>query len=304
MNESKGIKYAFLTALISGLSIYLNKFGVSVINPYIFAGLKNLMVVIFLIALILILKEWKQFRNLSKKQWGLLTLIGLVGGSVPFLLFFKGLSLTTASKGSFIHKTMFLYVAILAILFLKEKISKGLIIGILALLFGNILMLKIRPQALNIGDLMVFGATLLWAVEQIISKYTLRSISPLLVIFGRMFIGSLVIMGFWLTTGQFSLVFNVNSSQFTWTLVTALLLLGYVGTWYTGLKYVRVSVATAVLAIGGPITSLLALIFDHKFLGTQEILGVILIVLGAVLVIGIGKIIYGFKKLSKVFVKI
>src|SRR4030043_835849 len=125
---SKGLLLVFSTAIISGFSIFINKFGVGEFNPYLFAFLKNLLVAFLLVGLLLGLKEFKNLKRLAKKDWLILKIIGLVGGSVPFLLFFKGLSLTTASKGSFIHKTMFLYVAILAILFLKEKISKGLII--------------------------------------------------------------------------------------------------------------------------------------------------------------------------------
>ena len=44
MNKNKGFLLVLATAFISGLSIFINKFGVSVINPYIFTGLKNIII--------------------------------------------------------------------------------------------------------------------------------------------------------------------------------------------------------------------------------------------------------------------
>ena len=120
----KGYLLVFFTAIISGFSIFINRFGVMVVNPYIFTFLKNASVAIFLLSVLLLLKDWKILKKINKKQWMLLILIGLIGGSIPFLLFFKGLSLTTGANGSFLHKTMFIYVALLAFVFLKEKIDK------------------------------------------------------------------------------------------------------------------------------------------------------------------------------------
>ena len=120
----KGYLLVLATAFISGFSIYLNKFSVSFISPEIFTFLKNASVAVFLIGLILVIGQWQKLRRLKGKQILILILIGLLGGAIPFLLFFKGLSLTSAAKGAFIHKTMFLWVAMLAPIFLKEKLNK------------------------------------------------------------------------------------------------------------------------------------------------------------------------------------
>ena len=115
---SKGLLLVFSTAIISGFSIFINKFGAGEFNPYLFVFLKNLLVAFLLVGLLLGLKEFKNLKKLAKKDWLILSIIGLVGGSIPFLLFFKGLSLTSATNGAFIHKMMFIYVAVLATVFL------------------------------------------------------------------------------------------------------------------------------------------------------------------------------------------
>jgi len=287
MNEKKGILFVLATAIISGVSIFVNSLGVKFGNPYVFTGLKNILVGLALLSLILALKEWKQLRKLTKKDWWRLTLIGLIGGAVPFLLFFKGMSMTMAAQGSFIHKTLFIYVGFLAIVFLKEKLNKSLLIGLAALLFGNVLFLGIKPQGLGWGDGLILLATLFWAVEIIIAKKTLKKLSPRVVVWGRMFFGSIFIMLFLISTGQIGSILAYNPEQWKWIAITSVFLLGYVFTFYHGLKYVRASVATAFLALGAPITGVITLIADQGVVWQpQKIWGLALIVVGILLVIG------------------
>jgi drug/metabolite transporter (DMT)-like permease len=269
MNKNKGYLLVLGTAIISGVSIFINQFGVKVVNSNIFAGLKNVVVAVILLCLIFWFKEWKLLAKLKIKEWLTLVLIGLVGGSIPFLLFFKGLALTGGTMTSFVHKTMFVYVIILAILFLKEKVNKNLVIGASLLLLGNMLILKIFGGfQFGYGELLVFFATLFWAVEQIISKKALENISPKVVAWGRMFFGFLFIFVFWGATGQIKLLGSLDVGQLSWVWITAVFLLGYVLTWYAGLKYIKVSTAACILSLGAPITSLLEMaqkgIFDWQ----------------------------------------
>ncbi|MFA5413101.1 MAG: DMT family transporter [Patescibacteria group bacterium] len=269
MNKNKGYLLVLGTAIISGVSIFVNQFGVKVVNSDIFTGLKNIVVAVILLCLIFWFKEWKLLAKLKVKEWLTLVLIGLVGGSIPFLLFFKGLTLTGGATTSFVHKTMFVYVIILAILFLKEKINKNLVIGASLLLLGNMLILKIFGGfQFGYGELLVLLATLFWAAEQIISKKALENISPKIVAWGRMFFGFLFIFIFWAATGQLKLLSGVGAAELSWVWITAVFLLGYVLTWYSGLKYIKVSTAVCILSLGAPVTSLLEMaqkgIFDWQ----------------------------------------
>jgi drug/metabolite transporter (DMT)-like permease len=284
MNK-KGLLLILSTALISGISVFINKYGVAMNNPYIFAFLKNALVAILLTSLILAIKEYASLRALKLKQWGILAVIGIIGGGIPFLFFFKGLSLTSAAQGSFIQKTMFLYVALLAIIFLKEKLSKGFWAGAILLLGANLLILKSFNFSFGQGDLLIFCATLFWAVENIISKYTLKNLSGNVVAWGRMFFGSILIAGFLLFTGQTSAILTIGLPQVGWIGITSLLLLGYTLTWYNGLKHIPVSVATAILMAGFPITTLLSALSSGKLI-TKDVYSGIIIAGALVLIIG------------------
>lgn len=276
---NKGLLLVFSTAIISGFSVFINKYGVSVVNPYIFTFLKNALVALALCGLVFFVKKWPSLKTLTKKQWLLLAAIGLSGGSIPFLLFFKGLSLTTAAQGSFIHKTMFVFVMILAAVFLKEKVAKNFLIGALLLLLGNLIALKTLPVSFGMGDTLILLATMLWAIENTVSKYVLKDLSGTIVAWGRMFFGSIFILSYLGFTGQVSLMNKLTIGQFGWTAITAGLLLAYVMTWYNGLKNVPVSAATAILMLGSPITTVLTAISAGKII-PQDILSGFLVLIG------------------------
>lgn len=284
MNKNKGLLLVLGTAFISGIVVFISKFGVSIINPYIFTGLKNIIVTLLIVGWLLAMKDWQILKKLKRIQWLLLAGVGLIGGSIPFLLYFKGLSLTSPVQASFIHKTMFIYIAVLAVVFLKEKISKGFLIGGLLLLLGNILLLKLIPHQFGWGDFLILLATLFWALENILSKHLLKELSSRVVIWGRMFFGSIFIILFWLATGQAHLAALLNMEQLGWLLITSAFLFGYVTTWYTGLKYLKVSLAATVLLLASPITTLLSFLFLGETLVLAQILGIILIGLAIFLI--------------------
>lgn len=283
---SKGITLVFGTAIISGFAIFLNSYGVKGFDPYLYTFLKNVLVALFLVGLLLGIKEFSGLKKLKRKDWFLLAIIGLVGGCIPFLLFFKGLSMTSAASGSFIHKTMFIYVAILAVAFLKEKIPNRFFIAGALLLMGNLYFLRFLPVSLQIGDLLILTATFFWAVENVISKYALRTLSPRIVAFGRMGIGSVFITLFLIFTGGFSTISTLTALHWQWILISGIILFGYVTTWYTGLKYVKVSTATIILLLGSPITLLLTFIFQGQGFSAPQVIGTGLLVFGVGLAIG------------------
>lgn len=291
--DKKGLWLVFSTAMISGVSIFINKFGVSVVNSNIFAFLKNLVVALMLTGIILSLKNLKTFKSFSLKKWLILISIGLIGGSVPFLLFFKGLSMTSAAQGSFVHKTMFIFVALLAVIFLKEKINKYFLFGGAAILFGNLFILKNFSFVPSVGDLYVFLAVILWAVENVISKHVLRNTTSEIVAWARMFFGAGFIFLYLIFIGQAQSVFQINLEQVGLVLITAVFLFGYVLTWYKGIARIPVSAATSILLLGSPITTLLAIVNTGK-ISPADIYSGILVLIGVIIIA-----VFGYEKVEQ-----
>ncbi len=75
-------------------------------------------------------------RPRTASQWRRLGLIGVIGGGVPFLLFFEGLARASSGQAAFIHKTLLVWVALLAVPFLAERIT-AVHLGAMALLVAG-----------------------------------------------------------------------------------------------------------------------------------------------------------------------
>lgn len=279
-NFKRGILLTLATAIISGVSIFINGLFIAKIDPSQFAFLKNGLTAFALFALLggitILTKQKSEILKLRAKQWGQLALIGLIGGSVPFLLFFNGLAQIGGASGSLIHKTMFIFVMILAIFTLKEKINKWIFPLAVLLLIANKLLLDISIKDFQTGHLLVLGATMLWAIENVISKKILQNLSGTIVAFGRMFFGSIFIFAWLAATGQTAGITTLTGEQWILTLVATLFLIGYILTWYNGLKHIPVTLATSILLLGAPITTLLNFIFLQKTITLSQGAGIIL----------------------------
>jgi drug/metabolite transporter (DMT)-like permease len=272
--EKKGYFLVLLTAIISGFSVFLNKFAVAETNPIVFAALKNIIVAAFLVSIILFLKEFPALKKLSRKQWAKLMAIGLLGGSIPFALFFSALKLTSAINAGFFHKTLFVFASFFAVVFLKEKIGKRFLLAAGLLLLANFLIFPF--SGFGIPDLLIIIAVAFWAIENIISKQVLKELSGSIVAFGRMFFGSLILLLFLAVSGQLQTITTVTASQWQWILLASIPLLFYVLTFYSGLKTIPVSKATALLMLGQPITLLLSLAFLSQEFSFNQAIGIVL----------------------------
>lgn len=278
--------FGFITALISGVSIFVNSFGVSLSDPFVYTTIKNALVVVFILSTFFIFKNMRELSALTKKQIAQLVIIGLIGGSVPFLLFFYGLSLGIASVSSFIFRSLFIFASLMAVFYLKEKIDHRFFIGALIVFIGNFLLVK-GDLAFGTGQIMVLIATLLWAIEYNYSRKVLAALSPRVVALGRMFFGSIFLLVFLGATGKINALFVISYDILPWTIIASLFLFLYVTFFYSALKYTTVSNATAALALGGPITALLNAVFIGKVPVITEIIGLLLTVIGAIVIIGI-----------------
>ncbi len=275
LHMKKSIRYATYlalgTAFISGTSVFLSKFAVKVVaDPILFTTLKNSIVAIILIGAILLMKKLPEIRSLTKKQIIKLVSIGVIGGSIPFALFFYGLSMTSAMNAQMIHKTLFIWVLLLAIPFLKEKLTKPQWLGIAAIFGANLLIGGFQGFSFGMGELLILIATILWAIENVIAKTALRDLSSITVASSRMVLGSVILLFIVLLRGDVTLLSGLGFDQWGWTLLTSVFLFGYVTTWYTALKYAPASYVAALIVPATLVTNVLSAIFiTHAFSGTQ-----------------------------------
>jgi len=287
---SNKLKYAIVlaltTALISGTNNFLTKIAVTAVNdPVVFTFLKNALVAVFLVGLTALTGRRHELPTLTRRDIIKLMAIGAIGGSLPFILFFTGLALVPAVTASFIHKTLFIWVTLLAIPFLKERVGKLQFAALALLLGGNLALFGLPRLTFSAGELMILAATILWAIENIIAKKALSNLSSSLVAGARMTVGSLIILAVIAIQGKTSLLAGLSAIQWGWTAVTSLLLCGYVLTWYTALKHAPATLVASLLVPATLVTNALTAVFVTHALPNQQLLSGTLLAIGMILLI-------------------
>lgn len=281
----KGIMLALSTAVISGFANFISKIGVTVSDPFVHTSLR-----VGIVALVLTVMVAKRYglgvlRTYSKADKIKLFIIGLLGGSIPFILFFVGLTQTSALSASLIHKSLYIWVAFLAIFFLKEKLSFKQMLGYTVILWGNLLLFKGGVFKLGTGELMILGATLFWAVENVIAKLVLKRVPALVVAWARMSIGAVVISLTALILGKGSMFIGLSQPQILTVIIGATTLLLYVLTWYRALSLAPATLVSALLVPATLITSILSGIFITQTMSSDQLYSGGFVVLGVFFII-------------------
>ena len=187
----RGALLALGTAAISGLAVYLNAFGVKLVpDAAVYTTAKNAVAAIILVALAVGVGAGSEARLLDGRRRAGLLAIAVVGGSIPFVLFFSGLAIATAPTAAFIHKTLFIWVAVMAVPLLGERIGLIQVAALGVLLVGQALIAPPTGMGWGPGETMIAAATLLWSVEVILAKRLLTGVSAPLLGAARMGLGA------------------------------------------------------------------------------------------------------------------
>jgi drug/metabolite transporter (DMT)-like permease len=286
ITRSKATVLALVTAIISGISGFLNKFAVAASeNPVAFTAAKNAVVAVFLLGAMTLAGKWREVSRLRRRHWILLGLVGLVGGALPFALFFTGLAQTSAVNAALIHKTLFIWVALIAMPLLGERLTKGQWIGVGAIFASNLVVGGFTGFAYSRAELFILLATLLWAAENIIAKKVLADVSSVTVAAARMTIGSALLVAWLVTVGGGFAFPAAGTAAWEWTAITVFFLFGYVTTWYAALKHAPASYVAALLVPAALVTNVCSAIFVTHAFTLPEFAQGALVVLGAGLVI-------------------
>ena len=153
-----------------------------------------------------------------------------------------------------------MWVALLAVPFLGERLGIASVIGLGILLVGQALVLPPDGIRWGMGETLILVATLFWAVETILVKRLLGSIPSNVMGALRMGIGLVVLVGYLALSGKLGVLAGLGASQWAWVLLTGVVLAGYVGTWFAALQRAPASVVASVLVLGAVVTGALTAI--------------------------------------------
>jgi len=229
--------------------------------------------------------------RLHLRDWVLL--IGMaITGVIGFpLLLYRGLQLTTATNGVLINATGPLMTAAMAAILLKERLFPRHILGGVISFFGVTLIVsggsfeRLQQWQVNIGDLYILLAVLLWGLYSVISRRATRSHS----VFSVTTISTWIAIPLFL--GAAAVGWKPASTNWSLHLVLAVVYIGVFPsgiaflTWNEGVRRVgpnRAMVFYNMLPVYG---SVLGVILLGEALGVEHFIGGGLILAGSLLAI-------------------
>lgn len=140
------VLFAFASAFFAGVTSILAKIGVKDVDSHVATAIRTIIVLIFSWIMVFIIGTQSTIVNIDGKTFLFLILSGLsTGGS--WLCYFKALQLGDVNKVVPIDKSSTILTMILAFIFLNEKITINMVIGMIGIAIGTYLMIQKKEKA-------------------------------------------------------------------------------------------------------------------------------------------------------------
>ncbi len=182
-NETKMTLLMLMATVFWAGAFITGKMGVYALSPLVLTFLRMFFAAIIIFP-IMVLTEKDNWRiELSSVKYAVLTaVVGMIG---YHMFFFYALRYTDASKASMINAVNPLLTALMAVIFLGERLTSRKIFFILTAFAGVVLTLsnwnlqRIISFDLNLGDLLMLCGAMMWATYGIIVKRIMPFFTPL-----------------------------------------------------------------------------------------------------------------------------
>lgn len=253
---------AAVAALVSGVAVFVNGIAVRHFDDAtVYTTAKNLWAGVLLAAALVALPRAAQPRDSEpgrRSAWPWLVVVAVIGGAVPFVLFFEGLAIATSTDAAFIHKTLVVWVALGASIVLRERLRPAHFVAIALLVVGHIVVNGgVSLSGVGRGEALILAATLLWSLEVLVVKRLLVSLPAPFLATVRMLGGSIVLLGWLAECGDLAALAALSAGQWWWIAVTGTTLAAFVSLWYRALVAAPAIDVTAVLVAGAVVTAVL-----------------------------------------------
>lgn len=293
--KRKNIDYTylllFLVPIFWGGAFVAAKFVVQQLPPFTVASIRFLLATLCL--MVIVHHQGGERVRIEKRDLSVLFALGLTGVFAYNACFFTGLQFTTATNGSLIGASNPMITALLSAMFLGERLSWLKIMGITTSFLGVMVVISkgqlsnLFSLKYNMGDIILLGAPLAWAIYSIVGKGILRKFSPLLVTTYACGLGTLMLLPFalWeLSVKGWGIIFSVSWQGWLAIAYMAFFasVLGFVW-WYKGVEKLGAS-RTSIFTNLVPVSAVfLAMIFLGEKVLWADLLGAFLVLSGVYL---------------------
>ena len=130
--------YALGSAFFAALTAILGKLGVAGINSNLATFIRTVVILLMTAGVLSYQQKW-QFASVSSRALFFLVLSGLATG-MSWLCYYRALQMGKASQVAPVDKLSVALTVLLAVVFLHEKLTLKMTLGVLLILGGSLLM--------------------------------------------------------------------------------------------------------------------------------------------------------------------
>jgi drug/metabolite transporter (DMT)-like permease len=224
-------------------------------------------------------------KKTSLQRIDLLLILGvsLAGAVIAPLMFFYGLHLTSASNTAVISNIEIVFTVLIAILFFKEKLNRVGYLG-LSMVAVATMVVTSNPRlydsffSLDVGSVLVIGASLFWAIDNNVSKIITKRVDSLKIAQLKSGIGGAILLCLVFATNVPVLILS-NEIPFV-------LLLGIVGFalslffFLKGLHIIGVVKTIVIFATSSVFGLIFAVLFLHEQVNSSQIIAIGVMIFG------------------------
>jgi drug/metabolite transporter (DMT)-like permease len=288
-NKKYGFLMLILANMIWGGNFVIGRIGVDYFPPLLFSLMR--WIIAFLLLTPFMVKKLKRDWNIIWEHKRILLLLAVTGVAGYNTIIYFALQYTTSINASVVNSTTPLFIAILAIFILREKLLARQAAGILLSVFGILYIISkgsiemFLSWKINAGDLYVLAAVIMWALYSVIGK-KYSDVLPLLSSFyASSFIGILLLA----PLSFIEYLVMERNPVFTLTSAGILLYVGFLASimaflsWNFGVSLIGAAKAGVFLNLLPVFAIIFALCFTEEKLYLYQIIGGGIVALGVVL---------------------
>ncbi|AXV38000.1 MAG: EamA family transporter [Methanobacterium sp. BRmetb2] len=209
MNRFWGYFSALMVALLFGVWFSLDKILLNYLNPFALAALTYVIASIFLFFICFsplnqrILNVMHQNAEVEKyinrKDYSILFLTAIFGSVLAPAIYLNGLNQISAVNAALLANVEILFIIIVGVFFLKEKVTSKDILGFLFILIGAIFLSTNNLQELALdptlyGSLFVIVAAFFWSLDTSLSKFLSKKENIIFVTAVKCAIGGFILL--------------------------------------------------------------------------------------------------------------
>ena len=283
------VLFAFASAFFAGVTSILAKIGVKDVDSHVATAIRTIIVLIFSWIMVFIIGSQSTIVNIDGKTFLFLILSGLsTGGS--WLCYFKALQLGDVNKVVPIDKSSTILTMILAFIFLNEKITINMVIGMIGIAIGTYLMIQKKEKAEKIVKrkawlIYALLSALFASLTSILGKVGIENVESNL---GTAIRTIVVLVMAWIivfATKKQRDIKKIDKRSLIFLILSGVATGASWLCYYKALQDGLASIVVPIDKLSILVTVLFAYIFLKEKLSKKSLLGLILIIVGTLLVL-------------------